>query len=45
MKRTLNIPDDLYAKIQEMAKRKGITVSALINLACSEYIEQQEQKK
>ena len=44
MKRSLDIPDDLYLKLQEMAKHKGIKVAALIKLACSEYIERENKK-
>lgn len=44
MKRSIDFPDELYAKIQEMAKRKGISAAALIKLACSEYIEREEKK-
>lgn len=44
MKRSLDIPDDLYLKLQAMAKRKGITVAALIKLACSEYLEKENKK-
>ncbi len=42
MKRSLDIPDDLYKRLQEMAKKKGITVAALIKLACSEYLSRKE---
>jgi len=44
MKRSLDIPDDLYKKLQDMAKKKSITVAALIKLACSEYIEKENKK-
>lgn len=44
MKRSLDIPDELYAKLQDMAQRKNITVAALIKLACSEYIERESKK-
>lgn len=44
MKRSLDIPDYLYESLQEMAKKKGITVAALIKLACSEYIEKENKK-
>lgn len=42
LKRSLDIPDDLYKRLQEMAKKKGITVAALIKLACSEYLSREE---
>jgi len=41
----MSIPDGLYKRLQEMAEKKGITVSALIKLACSEYLEREELKK
>jgi len=44
MKRSLDIPDELYAKLQAMAKQKSITVAAIIKLACSEYIEREQKK-
>lgn len=44
MKRSLYIPDTLYNKLQEIAEKKGITVSALIKIACSDYIEKEEKK-
>ena len=43
IKRSINIPDDLYEKLQETAKEKGITVAALIKLACSEYIKKEKK--
>jgi predicted DNA-binding protein len=45
MKRSLDIPDDLYKRLIDMAKIKGITPAALIKLACSEYLQKEEQKK
>lgn len=44
MKRSLDIPDNLYKKLQDMAERKNITVAALIKIACSEYVEREEKK-
>ena len=45
IKRGINIPEDLYIKLQESAKEKGITIASLIKLACSEYIKIEEKKK
>lgn len=42
MKRSLDIPDKLYDKLKEKAEKKGITVAALIKLACSEWLENQK---
>ena len=44
MKRSLDIPDELYKRLQDMAKIKGITIAALIKLACSEYLQREESK-
>lgn len=44
MKRSLDIPDFLYEKLQESAHKKGLTVAALIKLACSDYLEREERK-
>ena len=44
MKRSIDIPDRLYERLQDMAEKKGITVAALIKLACSEYLEKEEKK-
>lgn len=41
--RSLNIPDNLYARLQKVAEEKGITVAALIKLACSEYLEREKK--
>ena len=43
MIRSINIPDKLYEKLRAMAERKGLTVSAIIKLACSEYIEKESK--
>ena len=41
MVRSINIPDNLYKKLQEIAAKKNITVAALIKIACSEYVEKE----
>ena len=40
-KRTLNMqmPTKLYQRIQKKAKQKNISMAALINLICTEYLE------
>jgi predicted transcriptional regulator len=43
IKRSINIPDDLYLKLQEMAKDKGITIASLIKLACSEFVKREKK--
>lgn len=44
MKRSMDFPDDLMKRLKKMASKKGITVSALVKLACSEYLEKEEKK-
>jgi len=45
LKRSIDFPDELYERLKDMAVRKGITVAALIKLACSEYLERENQQK
>ncbi|GHT33350.1 hypothetical protein FACS1894214_5180 [Planctomycetales bacterium] len=35
---TLTLPDDLDAKVEEVAEQKGMTKTGLINLIMSDYI-------
>lgn len=44
MVRSINIPDNLYEKLQQLATKKSITVAALIKIACSEYVEKELKK-
>ena len=44
MKYSIHIPDDLYSKLKEAAKKKNITVAALIKLLCSEFTEKENKK-
>jgi len=41
IKRTITLPEDLYEKLEELAKRKAVPVSAIIKIACSEYVEKE----
>ena len=43
LKRSIDIPDNLYKRLQAMAEIKGISVAALIKLACSEYLSREEK--
>jgi predicted DNA-binding protein len=38
--RSIQIPDEMYAKLEEIAKEKGVSIAAIIKLACGEYIKQ-----
>lgn len=44
MVRSINIPDDMYAKLKNLADKKSISVAAIIKIACSEYIEKEQKK-
>jgi post-segregation antitoxin (ccd killing protein) len=44
VKRSLHIPFELYSELQEEAKKLNITVSTLIKIACSEYIDKAKKK-
>ena len=44
IKRSITLPNELYDKIQEDAKKKNITTSTLIKIACSEYIGNEKNK-
>ena len=35
--RTIVFPDELYGKLKEIAKGKGVTIAAIIKIACDEY--------
>jgi len=39
--RNIQFPDDLYKRLQEIAKEKGVTISAIIKIACDEYLRSQ----
>jgi len=44
LKRTVTFQEDIYAKLEIIAKEKGLPVSAIIKIACSEYIEKEQNK-
>lgn len=41
VKRSVEFPEDLYKRLQEIAKEKGIAISAIIKIACDEYAKNQ----
>lgn len=45
MVRSINFSDDLYERLQKIAKEKEISVSALIKMACKEYVVREEQNQ
>lgn len=45
MKRSVDFSDSMMNKLKELADKKGVTVSAIIKIACSEFIEREENKK
>ena len=38
MKRSINIPDEMYERLVRTASEQGISTSAAIKIACSEYL-------
>lgn len=42
--RTIVLPDDMYSKLKSLAEEKGLSVAAIIKIACSEYIEKEAKK-
>jgi predicted transcriptional regulator len=45
MIRSINFSDDLYERLQKIAKEKEISVSSLIKMACKEYVVREECKQ
>jgi len=39
--RNIKFPDELYERLKAIAKQKGLTVSAIIKIACDEYATKQ----
>ena len=39
--RSIQIPDELYARLKAVAEEKGLTISAVIKIACDEYAKKQ----
>lgn len=39
--RNIQFPDDLYNRLKQVAKEKGVTISAIIKIACDEYTKNQ----
>lgn len=44
IKRTIVLPEILYKRLQYLAEKKSLTVSGIIKLACSTFLEQEENK-
>jgi len=44
MKRSVDLSDEFLARLKAMAEKKGVTVSAIIKMACKEYLDREEQK-
>jgi predicted DNA-binding protein len=36
--RNIVIPDEMYSKLEQISKEQGISIAAVIKIACSEYI-------
>ena len=39
--RNMQFPDELYEKLKEIAAKHGLSVAAIIKIACNEYVERQ----
>ena len=39
MRRTVVFTDDFYARLKSVARKLGITVAAVIQLACNEFLD------
>jgi len=42
--RNIIFPDEMYEKLRKIAKEKGQTVSAVIKIACDEYVKREQKK-
>lgn len=42
--RTIVLPDEMYSNLKELADKKGLSIAAIIKIACSEYIEKEAKK-
>ena len=45
MVRSINFSDELYERLQKIAKDKEISISALIKMACKEYVVREERQQ
>lgn len=45
VKLTFNVPKDKKEKLQEIANRRGITMTAMVILAMNDIIEKEENRK
>jgi len=39
--RNIAFPDELYRKLKEIAREKGVTTAAIIKIACDEYVKKE----
>lgn len=42
IKRSINMRDEMYEKLQAIAKRNSVSFSMVVRIACSEYIKRVE---
>lgn len=45
VKLTLNVPKDKKEKLQEIANKRGITMTAMVILAMNDIIDEEENRK
>lgn len=41
--RNITLPDTIYEKLRAIAKEKGLSIAAIIKIACGEYVERHEK--
>jgi len=44
LKRSVDLPEKLNQRLKALAEKKGVTVSAVIKMACVEYLDKEEKK-
>ena len=44
MNRSVDFPEDMLKRIKALAEKKAVTVSAIIKMACAEYLDREEKK-
>ena len=45
MKRSIYFPDEFYAQLEKLARKKNISVASLIRLIVTEYIEKSNKQQ
>jgi predicted transcriptional regulator len=45
MKRTVDLSEEFNARLKAMAEHKGVSISAIIKMACKEFLDREESGK